>query len=146
MKQALILASHGLMARETLNSARMIVQSTPENCGVVSVTEGKSYDAALEEMERLYEELDTSAGCLILTDIYGGTPANVATYLAMTREDILLYSGLNLPLVLELILSDHATLEELRQAIEELRPSLLVNVSEKIDEMEEDNGDQVDSY
>jgi PTS system mannose-specific IIA component len=146
-RPALILASHGIFAQEALNSAAMILRGKPDNVGVLSVTEGKSYEQALAEMHELYQQLDTSAGCLIFTDIYGGTPANTATYLNVEHPDgIRVFSGLNLPLLLEILLDQNSSLEQLAEKIRQLHPQSLVDVTAKLQEKENEDGDSLDSY
>lgn len=142
---ALILASHGFFAQEALKSAEMIIAHEQANVGVLSVTPGKDYDTCLEEIHTLFEQLNTTAGCLILTDIYGGTPANVSTYLAIEHSDVCVFSGLNLPLLLEVLLDGASSLSELESKIESIHADTLVNVSKKLKE-NNDNGNQMGSY
>lgn len=142
---ALILASHGFFAQEALRSAEMIIAHEQANVGVISVTPGKDYDTCLEEIHELYDELDTKDGCLILTDIYGGTPANVATYLAIEHSNICVFSGLNIPLLLEVLLDGYSDLNGLETKIESIHKDTLVNVSKKL-KGANNNGNQMGSY
>lgn len=145
-KQALILASHGEFAKAARETMEMIIGHEQENIGTVLVTEGKVYEDALEEIKALYETLDTTAGCIVLTDIYGGTPANVATYLAIEHmDDIRVFSGLNVPLLLEVVLDQTSSLTEMEEKIESIHRDTLVNITKKLKGMNE-NGNQVDTY
>ena len=74
---AVILASHGYLAKEALRSAEMIV-GKQDNCAYLAVTEDLNLEQAKEQMNRMYDELDTSKGTIILCDILGGTPSNVS--------------------------------------------------------------------
>lgn len=145
-RQALILASHGEFAKAAKETMEMIIGHEQENIGTVLVTEGKPYEMALSEIKELYETLDTKDGCIVLTDIYGGTPANVATYLAIEHmEDVRVFSGLNVPLLLEVVLDQTSSLTEMEDKIETIHKDTLVNISKKLKGMNE-NGNQVDSY
>ena len=145
-KQALILASHGEFAKAARETMEMIIGHEQENIGTVLVTEGKVYEDALEEIKALYETLDTTEGCIVLTDIYGGTPANVATYLAIEHmDDIRVFSGLNVPLLLEVVLDQTSSLTEMEEKIELIHKDTLVNITKKLKGMNE-NGNQVDTY
>lgn len=145
-KQALILASHGEFAKAAKETMEMIIGHKQENIGTVLVTEGKVYETALEEIKTLFQALDTSEGCIILTDIYGGTPANVATYLAIEHMDeIRVFSGLNIPLLLEVVLDQTSSLTEMEEKIEAIHKDTLVNVSKKLKGMN-NHGNQVDTY
>lgn len=146
-KCAVILSSHGLMAFEALNSAAMILGSMPENVEVVSVTPNKCYEDCLEELHQKYDALDTHEGCLMITDIYGGTPANIASYLSIEHpDDVIVFSGLNLPVLLEVFLDNTSDLKELEAKIESLTPTVCVNVSKKIKERMVEDADQMCAY
>lgn len=142
---AMILASHGYFAQEALKSAEMIIGHTQSNVAIISVTPDKDYDTCLAEIQQVYTTLDKAAGCLIITDIYGGTPANIATYVAIEHDDVCVFSGLNLPLLLELLLDNQATLTEVESKIENIHVDTLVNITKKLKGAKED-GNQVDSY
>lgn len=146
-RPALIVASHGLFAQEAIKSAEMIIGHLQENVGVISVTEGKAFETCLSEIQKLYEDLDTTAGCLIFTDIYGGTPANVATYVAIEHMDnVQVFSGLNLPALLEILLDQTSDLQALEAKIESIHGDCLVNVSKKLKGTVKEDVNQMDSY
>ncbi len=144
-KIAIILSSHGFFAKEALASVEMIMGSKIENIGVLSVTEGKDYETVLQEAKDLVHELNTENGLLILTDIFGGTPSNVATYLAIEDENIIVYSGFNLPVLLELMYAREMEKSQLQLKIEETYKIGLTCISDKI-ERNYENGNQVVSY
>lgn len=142
----IILSSHGLFAQEALRTAEMIMGHKEEAVGVISVTAGRSYEECLQElMETANQFSNQEAGLLILTDIFGGTPANIATHLMITQKNVQVFSGLNIPLLLELFLTKPATLVEAKSLIEAVYPEALVDITEKLKEGEKD-GNQVDSY
>lgn len=143
----IILASHGLFAQEALKSAEMIIGLPQKNVVVLSVTKGKTYEESLDEIQTKLKALnEKNAETLILVDIFGGTPANVSTYLTLTNENVLVYSGLNMPVLLELCLSNPENLVEAKKIIERTYPQALVNITEKAKEGEKQNANQVDSY
>lgn len=141
---SIILASHGYFAQEALKSVEMIIGYPQEDTHVVSVSAEKDYDTCLNELRNIYNNLNHDNGVLILTDIYGGTPSKIATHLALEHENILVYSGFNLPILLEIMFQRHLDLTELSQLIESVHGSSLINISNRIKEI--NNGNQVDSY
>lgn len=141
---SIILASHGYFAQEALKSIEMIIGYPQDACYVVSVSADKDYDTCLNELRNIYNNLNHDHGVLILTDIYGGTPSKIATHLALEHENILVYSGFNLPILLELMFQRELNLDELSQLIESVYSSSLVNITKRIKEI--NNGNQVDSY
>lgn len=143
---AILVSSHGFFAQEAIKSVEMIMGTTLNNVKVLSVVEGKDYDACLNEGKELVNSLDTSKGLLILTDIYGGTPSNVATYLAIENPNILVYSGFNLPILLELMYMRNNSIEDIKTNIEETYKNGLTCISDKLKEKEIEHGNQMDSY
>ncbi len=144
-KCGVILASHGYFAKEALASAEMIIGHTQKNVGIVSVTEGKDFATCLEELHEVKKQLNCQDGCLLLVDIYGGTPANIATYLAIEDAGVQVFSGLNLVMLLEVLLDQASSLNELSAKIEAMSSDFVTNISEKLRGVNE-NGNQVDSY
>ncbi len=143
----IILASHGLYAQEALNTAGMIIGDIANYVDIISVTADKSYDQCLKELLDLYASYeDTRSGVLVLTDIYGGTPAKAATYLALTEPDILVYSGFSMPVLMELFIARPETLEEAGTVIKSAYQMGLVCINDKWKEEGEQDGDQMDSY
>lgn len=131
----IIVSSHGLFAHEALRTAEMILGVKQEQIKVVSVTEEKTYDEVLKELtEKIHSYEQKENKTLILVDIFGGTPANIATHHSLTEGDVQIYSGLNIPILLELCLTKPETIEEAKQLIESTYDVSLVDISEKISE------------
>lgn len=140
-KIAVILSSHGYYAQEAVRSVEMII-GKQENYGVISITPDKNLESAFVELNGIYEGLDNCKGTLILTDIIGGTPSNICGKLMMSHDNILLYSGFNLPVLLEVMLNRGLPLEEIGGKIEAAYSQSLHNLNEMMKGEESD--DQVD--
>lgn len=146
MSLYLFVASHGEFAKATVATAEMIIGNKQDNVDTICVTEGRSYDECLVELQEKYDRIKESVdGVVILTDIYGGTPANIATYMALSFDNILVYSGCSVPLLLEYLLSQPQTLQEAMQTIDNAIPNVVINISQKLKEVNE-NADNIDSY
>ncbi|MGL4695349.1 PTS sugar transporter subunit IIA [Enterococcus larvae] len=111
MKPKLILMSHGKMAYETLQSAKMIAGDLAE-AEIVSMEE---HDGLSGTQQKLADILDKFGNeqVLILADLKGGTPCNAAMMEMGTRNNIRVISGLNLALVIEAALSSAEDIDEL---------------------------------
>ncbi|MBL1226484.1 PTS sugar transporter subunit IIA [Enterococcus sp. BWR-S5] len=103
MKPKLILMSHGNMAYETLQSARMIAGDLAA-AEVVSMEEHDGLAGTQKKLTALLDKLGEEE-VLILADLKGGTPCNAAMMEMGMRENIRVMSGLNLALVIEAALS-----------------------------------------
>jgi PTS system mannose-specific IIA component len=107
MKLGVVVVTHGQLATELVNSAEMIVGDLP-NFAAVSIGWHEDVDHAREEIGRAIERCAATAGgtpddpasVLVLTDMFGGTPANLAvTYVSPHVEVI---TGVNLPMLIKL--------------------------------------------
>ena len=112
-----LVATHGRLAEEFLNSAAMLV-GEKEQMSSVCVLPGQSPEEFLELAEKKVEELDTGDGVLALVDIAGGTPYNTMFRLSLTHQ-IRILTRVNLPMVMYCVMerSDEMTMEELIEAL-----------------------------
>ncbi|OCN04886.1 hypothetical protein A4S06_09880 [Erysipelotrichaceae bacterium MTC7] len=146
MEIHIIVSSHGLFAQEARNTAEMIIGHKQENVDVVSVTEGRSFDECLEEMSaKVDSSKEKYEGTLILTDIFGGTPSNIASHMVLIKENVQVYSGLSIPILLELLLTKPQTLAEAKTVVENAYANSLTDITKGLKEVNE-NANCIDSY
>lgn len=99
MVSALIL-THGGLARELLASAETIAGRLPA-FRALCLEWNEGPDQAAGKISDALAELDEGDGVIILTDMYGGTPNNVAQRFQQP-DHVEVVSGVNLPMVLRL--------------------------------------------
>jgi len=139
-----ILSSHGLFAQEALNAATMIIGEPRLETSVVSVTEGRSMEECYAELADIFEQIPATDEILILVDIFGGTPSNITSMLLLSEgneERIQAYTGLNLPMLIELLATNPETLLVARTVITSAYNNSFIDINEKAKGMNED-GDQ----
>lgn len=97
-KFPIVIMNHGIFGKELVASAELIVGKI-EDVQAISLLPGMS----IEEFYGMAEEIVSSAEgtAILLTDLYGGTPCNVAMLLQQ-KYDVKVLCGLNLPMLLEL--------------------------------------------
>lgn len=95
----LVVATHGRLAEELLRTAEGIVGPL-EQCEGVSVAAGASMEDARTRLGEAIQRVDRGEGVLVLTDMFGGTPANLA--LTFLDEKLEVVTGVNLPMILKL--------------------------------------------
>ncbi len=95
----LVVATHGGLAEELLRTAEGIV-GPQERCEAVSVGAGSSMDEARARLGEAIQRADAGDGVLVLTDMFGGTPANLA--LTFLDEKLEVVTGVNLPMIVKL--------------------------------------------
>jgi mannose PTS system EIIA component len=95
-----VIVTHGHLAGELLAAAEMIVGPI-SFVTAVSIGWHDDVDAARDEVQRAITRVSQGAGVLLLTDMFGGTPTNIAS---MFLEDgnIEVVTGVNLPMVIKL--------------------------------------------
>lgn len=95
-----LIVSHGHLADELLTAAQTITGEL-EGFGAVSLDWNDGFEQAQARIKNALELLDQGDGVLVLTDLFGGTPCNVAlTFLEPGRVEIV--TGVNLPMVVRL--------------------------------------------
>ncbi len=105
MRIGVILASHGEFARAALGAVEMIAGKQPDVVAL-GLTAEKSLETFEAEMRAAYEELNAECDLIVtLCDIYGGTPFNVTTRCLLNGMDMIAYTGLSMPVVVELLLT-----------------------------------------
>ncbi len=99
-----VIVTHGQLANELVSAAEMIVGEI-HHITAVSIGWHDDVDVAREEIERAIQRVDTGEGVLLLTDMFGGTPTNIAaSFLGETRVEVV--TGVNLPMVIKLATPD----------------------------------------
>src|SRR5918993_887396 len=101
MKPGVVVVTHGQLAAELVNSAEMIVGDLP-HFAAVSIGWHEDVDHAREEIGRAIERVRalTSDGVLVLSDMFGGTPANLAVTFVSPQVEVI--TGVNLPMLIKL--------------------------------------------
>jgi PTS system mannose-specific IIA component len=92
----IVVASHGDLAAAFLASAEMIVGPIDDAYGVALRPEHSPEDYAA-----LLRAVVGDGPCLILADLAGGTPSNVAMMVARGRPDVVAVAGISLGMVVE---------------------------------------------
>lgn len=95
-----LILTHGRMAEELLIAGNTIMGEM-DRFEALTLDWNDGLEAAQSKVEAALLRLDNGSGVLILTDIFGGTPSNVAMKL-MEPGKIEVVSGVNLPMVVRL--------------------------------------------
>jgi PTS system mannose-specific IIA component len=95
-----LILTHGGLSQALVEAAEMILGTQPRLLAV-SLAWTDTFEEAAAKTQRALESLDPGDGVLILTDIYGGTPYNVAASFHKAGE-IEVVAGVNLPMVVRL--------------------------------------------
>ena len=112
----LVVATHGRLAEELLQTAEGIVGRL-ERCEAVSIGAGLSMEDCRARLGDAIRRVNAGEGVLVLTDMFGGTPANLA--LTFLDDGLEVVTGVNLPMVLKLATAraDNQTLAQVAELV-----------------------------
>lgn len=94
--EKLILVSHGKFCEGIKDSVEMIL-GPQEHIFTVSLLEE---DGPQDLESKFTQHIDKDDDVVVFVDILGGTPANIITKLIMQGEELELYTGMNLPMII----------------------------------------------
>lgn len=115
----IILCGHGKYG-ETLKNSLEMIAGKQENIYTVDFTEDMS---VTDIIERYNERIAAAAdGVSIYCDIPGGSPANAALLTKKSNEDVRVFTGLNLSMLLSLVMEKDSekSLADAKDSIKEL--------------------------
>lgn len=95
----LVLVTHGNLAREFLAATEHVVGPQER---VIAICIGAEEDMELRrrDIEVAIRDCDTGQGVIMLTDMFGGTPSNLA--ISLMRPNVEVIAGVNLPMLIKL--------------------------------------------
>ncbi len=96
----LILVTHGKLAEEFVAAMQHVV-GRQEAVKTVCIGPNDDMEARRAEIAKAVGEVDAGTGVIILTDLFGGTPSNLAISL-MQRGKVEVIAGINLPMLIRL--------------------------------------------
>ena len=114
----ILVVAHNALGESLVDCVRHVLGKIPENVKVLSVYADDDPEQKLAEGHALIQQLDKGNGVLILADIFGATPSNIARQLCHA-ERVMGVAGVNLPMLLRVICYPNKTMPELaRIAVE----------------------------
>ncbi len=123
-----VVITHGTLSEQLLATAALIM-GDQKDVYAVSFTARESLDNLRQKANTAIEPFKTD-GCLILTDIMGGSATNVCVEL-MKNEKVEVLTGANLPMLLEAIsYRDGADLKALAARVQASGVKSIINLKE----------------
>src|SRR2546423_14369050 len=95
-----VIVSHGQVANELLSAAETIIGHV-KHITAVSIGWHDDQEAATNEVGRAIERVSEGSGVLLMTDMFGGTPTNIAS-MFLSADEVEVVTGVNLPMVIKL--------------------------------------------
>jgi len=96
----MVLVTHGKLADEFVLAMQHVVGSQ-EAIRTVCIGPNDDMERRRADIAKAVEEVDSGEGAIVLTDLFGGTPSNLAISLMKTGK-VEVIAGINLPMLIRL--------------------------------------------
>jgi len=96
----MVLVTHGRLAEE-FRSALEHVVGPQEQCETVAIGPDDDMEERRNDILKAVQNADSGKGVVIVTDMFGGTPSNLAISV-MQNRDVEVIAGANLPMLVKL--------------------------------------------
>jgi PTS system mannose-specific IIA component len=95
-----VLVTHGRLAAEFIAAMEHVV-GPQANVASICIEADDDMEVRRADIARAVEDVNSGKGVIILTDMFGGTPSNLAISL-LSGADIEVIAGVNLPMLIRL--------------------------------------------
>ena len=112
MSVGLLIITHDGIGAALLETAKQTLDQCPLPVQIISAARDCDPDLTLEIARKALTDLDQGQGVLVLTDLYGSTPSNIATRL-IQGHNIRIVTGINLPMLIRVLNYCHLDLDKL---------------------------------
>jgi PTS system mannose-specific IIA component len=96
----IVLVTHGRLATEFVAALEHVV-GPQKQIAAICIGPEDDMEQRRQEILRSIDQVDTGEGAVLLTDMFGGTPSNLAISV-MDRAKIEVIAGINLPMLIKL--------------------------------------------
>jgi len=115
---SVLVIAHEPLATALIHCTRHIYGRLPSQVAALDVIPDEDPDVALRSARDLACRINDGSGLIVLTDLFGATPARIAVQLAEPRRAIV-FHGVNLPMLLKLLnYRRNVSLEELADKLQ----------------------------
>jgi PTS system mannose-specific IIA component len=95
----ILIVAHGTLGESLIHCASHVMGSRPPELMQIGVTVHDDPQAILPQALKLVKQLDQGKGVLVLSDLYGATPCNIASKLLVPGK-VQGVAGVNLPMLI----------------------------------------------
>lgn len=129
----IIVVTHGNIGVELVKAVKHVL---PESTSfrAVAVTANEAPQVICQNIRKALDELSSTQGALLLTDLFGGTPCN-ACLTFIKKDEVEVIAGANLPMLVKLayLQQDKKTIHELMHFIQDYGKKSIVIASEVLE-------------
>lgn len=128
----IIIVTHGRLAEEFVAAAEHVVGPL-DQCAAICIGPDDDVEQRRDDIREAVEAVDSGKGVIILTDMFGGTPSNLAISL-IEKGEVEVVAGINLPMMIKLAEArGQAALDDLAQMAAEAGRRYVAVASDVLD-------------
>ena len=101
MSVGLLIITHGDIGNSLLDTAVVVMGACPMQTRTLGIPMASDPEQLRQRAQQYIDELEQGDGVLILSDLYGSTPSNIACRLRC--EKVAVITGLNLPMLIRVL-------------------------------------------
>ena len=109
----ILLVTHGKLAEEMKKAMEHVV-GQQEQMDIICIEANDDVELRRQDIIQKVKSLDSGSGVCIATDMFGGTPSNLAISV-MDGDKVEVIAGLNLPMLIKLVRSRDLPLKQAAQ-------------------------------
>lgn len=114
MSVGILIITHNDIGKQLLNTAEIMLGTCPLQVAALSITVKCDPDNLANRAEEMIGKLNEGDGVLVLTDMYGSTPSNIANRLLATPM-VKVITGVNLPMLIRVLNYPRLNLDQLSE-------------------------------
>lgn len=107
----LLVITHNNVGGALFDAAISVLGSCPLPYEILPVSQNCDPEERFQQAQKYLKKLNQADGVLVITDMYGSTPSNIATKLA--AENITIVTGVNLPMLVRVMNYPKLSLDKL---------------------------------
>lgn len=125
--------THGEMAEGMYHTVKMVI-GEQENFSYLPFRPDQSLDSLVSSLKNKLEAFGNDLPCLVLVDLFGGSPSNAIVHLIAEGYDLQAVAGVNLPMLITALTERglYSSVEELTGYIRSAGAEGVVNIVEKL--------------
>ena len=111
MSVGILIITHSNIGLSLFDAVTSVMGSSPLETKLLPVSLDSEPEILVSRARELISELDQGQGVLVLTDMYGSTPSNIACKLANGKVKVV--AGINLPMLIRVMNYPNLNLQQL---------------------------------
>ncbi|QKT02918.1 PTS sugar transporter subunit IIA [Ectothiorhodospiraceae bacterium 2226] len=113
MSVGILVITHSQIGQAIMDTACSMLTQCPLDVEILPIPQDSDPERQAARAHDLVHKLNRGDGVLVLTDMYGSTPSNIASRLLDPEGRVQVVAGVNLPMFIRVMNYPHLNLEEL---------------------------------